>query len=168
MTDRERKLIGVLGWTALLCACALVAASGLERLREVSSSIERYQAQWARLEARASEDPAFLEESIRELADIVQRLEERKEARSTDAKNPAEFGTRVREALRVAGLSVLRYQGGAPDSGEMEFSARGSPLALAKFLLSAAAEAWTIPFLSIRTESASLPLELTFRIRHGR
>lgn len=167
MTAREIRLLGLLGWTALVCACALVAAMGFERLREVDASLARYRDQKDRLEARAVEDPAALEARVRELSDLVRSLEERQAPALSGTGDPAAFGAEVRRRLRESGMTVLRYQPGSPGSGDLEFSGRGSALALAAFLRTAAASGWEIPSLSVRSERASAYVDFTMRIRHG-
>jgi len=167
VTARETRLLGLLGWTALVCACALIAAAGFERLREVDASLARYRDQKARLEARAAEDPAALEARVRELSDLVRSLEARRSPAGPGTGDPAAFGAEVRRRLRESGMTVLRYQPGSPGSGDLEFAAQGTSLAFADFLRTAAASGWEIPFLSVRSERASAPVELTLRIRHG-
>ncbi len=167
MTVREKKLLGLLGWTGLACACALLAAAGAESLREVSASLEAYRTRLERMESRASEDPALLDARIRELKEIVERLEARGSARPEGEGDLADFGSAVRRELRAAGASVLRYQPpGEPGTDILEFAARGSPLALVRFLRAAADRGWSVLFLSVRSESADGPAEFILRIGH--
>ena len=179
MTGRERNLLSLFGAAALLSTCALWAFSSLERLREVDSSIDRYRGQLKRIEARASEDPVILDARIEELKKNVENLEKRSSG-SGEGSGLAEFGARVRASLVAADASVLRYQPvragdkrkSEPDAETthrdshefLEFSARGSPLALSRFLREAAWEAWDIPYLSVRSERD--PLEFVVRIGH--
>lgn len=179
MTEREKRLAGLLGAAAVLAACALIAASGMERLQETALSIDRYQSQLARIEARAAEDPAFLEARIGELSLSVAKLEER--TTGNDREDFADFGAAVRRQFKAAGASVLRYQSvqtaiprekAKTDDKEirsslLEFSVRGSPLALSQFLLAAANAGWKISFLSVRSEPGKFPVEFVLRISHG-
>lgn len=182
MTGRERRLLILLGTAALLAACALAAASGAARLRQASLSLDRYRSRIASVQSQAAARNPAQEARVQSLKAAVARLEE--SARGAgEEPDPTAFGMDVRRALASAGAVVLRYQEtgiparegrtGVPDDPEslpshtFEFSARGSPLALSRFLLSAAARDWEIPFLSVRSESGRA-VEFVVRIGYGR
>lgn len=182
MTGRERRLLAFLGAAVFLAACSLAAASGAARLRQASLSLDRYRSRLASVQSQAAARGPAQEARVQRLKAEVARLEE--SARGAgEEMDPAAFGMDVRRALAAAGAVVLRYQDtgisaregrtGAPDdteslpSHDFEFTARGSPLALSRFLLFAGERGWEVPFLSVRSESERA-VEFVVRIGYGR
>lgn len=169
MTEREKRLLGLLVATALLAGTGILFFNGWQRLQSLRSSVERYESQLARLELVPEEDEAALTTKIEELRARVRDAEAAGE-RGAPGETMAVFGKKVRSLLETEGIETTRYNIVKTESGEfVEFTARGRPSAFLRFLSAARDDErqWFFPFLSLRMDAEGRA-ELVFRIGDGK
>ncbi len=164
---RQRVLLGLLGASIAIAACAIVLSYGLDRLADATASIDRYDDRIARLRQTAP-DASITRESIDSLQKEIGELEAR--FYGPEEMNPYLFGTIVKQKLAARGMEVLRYQViDVKGSTVLEFSVSGSIRSFLGFLrdVSQAEKIWTIPSMTCRVREGTERVDAVFRIRYA-
>jgi hypothetical protein len=166
VSRRERFLITLLLWTVLIAAVSISGYLTLEKRSDARQKIGLLEQQLAKLGARDG-DPETLKRRRENLAEQLER-EEARFYRPEDM-DPYQFGTHVRDLLVAEQLAIDRYQTiEVADRTLLEFSVKGSPLSLLRFLerVSTAPRYWDVSFLSINARAEAGVVQSVFRISY--
>ncbi len=163
-SDREKRLLWILGAAAAFSAFALAIGLGAERMAAARATSSRYEAEVAKLSrALPSEAEAV---SLRDK--LKARLAQGKSRFYAPGEmSPYGFGTLVRKKLAARGISVVRYQVvEIKGKSSIEFSVSGTAAALILFLkdVSESEKNWTVSSLTLTMREGTGTADAVFRI----
>jgi hypothetical protein len=163
-SEREKRLLWMLGAAAAVCAFAMAIGLGAERMAAAKATSLKYEAEVAKLSrALPSEtEAATLRDRLRaELENGKSKFYAPQEM------SPFSFGTLVRKKLAARGISVVRYQVvEIKGKSSIEFSVSGTAAALILFLrdVSESEKYWTVSSLTFSIREGTGTADAIFRI----
>jgi hypothetical protein len=165
-SEREKRLLWMLGGAAAVCAFVVVIGLGAERMASAKTTSLKYEAEVAKL-SRALPSEA---EAV-SLRDKLKAELERGKSRfyAPQEMSPFSFGTLVRKKLAARGISVVRYQVvEMKGKSSIEFSVSGTAAALILFLrdVSESEKYWTVSSLTLSMREGTGTADAVFRIEY--